>query len=248
MGYNCRRERRRDPGRRRGTHGALGLPRHRGGRRRRGSPCAGRTAPAWRSWTFAEYADRVARATAGFQALGVRARRPGRADDAQHPRVPRARPGRRRSAAPPRSRSTTRRRPSRSQYLAGHCEARIGVVEDQGFLERFLKVRDELAAPRAARHRARPRRASRPTTSSGPTTCSAAEPVDLAEAATACRPDDLATIIYTSGTTGPPKGVMITHAQRRLDGREPAAPPRPRPPGRQAARVLPARWPTSPSA
>ena len=30
--------------------------------------------------------------------------------------------------------------------------------------------------------------------------------------ATACRPEDLATIIYTSGTTGEPKGVMLTHA------------------------------------
>ena len=58
-----------------------------------------------------------------------------------------------------------------------------------------------------------------------------------------CRPDDLATVIYTSGTTGPPKGVMITHAQRRLDGREPAAPPRPRPPGRQAAGLVPAHGP-----
>ena len=48
-------------------------------------------------------------------ASGVRPGRPRRADDAQHPRVPRARPGGRASAAPRRSRSTTRRRPSRSR-------------------------------------------------------------------------------------------------------------------------------------
>ena len=37
------------------------------------------------------------------------------------------------------------------------------------------------------------------------------EPADLAEAAEAGDPSDLATIIYTSGTTGTPKGVMLSH-------------------------------------
>lgn len=36
--------------------------------------------------------------------------------------------------------------------------------------------------------------------------------VDLAEAAAAVRPSDVAVLIYTSGTTGPPKGVELTHA------------------------------------
>jgi long-subunit acyl-CoA synthetase (AMP-forming) len=35
---------------------------------------------------------------------------------------------------------------------------------------------------------------------------------DVAEAAAAVRPEDLATLIYTSGTTGAPKGVELTHA------------------------------------
>jgi long-chain acyl-CoA synthetase len=38
------------------------------------------------------------------------------------------------------------------------------------------------------------------------------EPLDLAAAAAAVRPEDLATVIYTSGTTGAPKGVTLTHA------------------------------------
>ena len=34
--------------------------------------------------------------------------------------------------------------PDQIAYLAGHCEAKVAVVEDDGFLERFLKVREEL--------------------------------------------------------------------------------------------------------
>ena len=64
--------------------------------------------------TFDEYADRVARVAAGLRELGVRPGRPRRADDAQHPRVPRRSTWRSPSAGPRRCRSTTRRRPTRS--------------------------------------------------------------------------------------------------------------------------------------
>jgi long-subunit acyl-CoA synthetase (AMP-forming) len=39
-----------------------------------------------------------------------------------------------------------------------------------------------------------------------------AAPLDLRAAAAAIEPDALATLIYTSGTTGPPKGVELTHS------------------------------------
>ena len=34
--------------------------------------------------------------------------------------------------------------PEQVAYLAGHCKAKVALVEDDGFEERFLKVRDEL--------------------------------------------------------------------------------------------------------
>ena len=34
--------------------------------------------------------------------------------------------------------------PEQVQYLAGHCDASVAIVEDIGYLERFLKVRSEL--------------------------------------------------------------------------------------------------------
>ena len=36
--------------------------------------------------------------------------------------------------------------PEQVAYLVGHCRAKVAVVEDDGFEERFLKVRDELPA------------------------------------------------------------------------------------------------------
>ncbi|MEY2436171.1 MAG: long-chain acyl-CoA synthetase [Acidimicrobiaceae bacterium] len=92
--------------------------------------------------------------------------------------------------------------PEQVAYLAGHCKAKVAVVEDDGFLERFGKVRDQLpdlehiinladdGVPDALFH--------------GGT-------FDLEAGAADVTPDTLATVIYTSGTTGPPKGVMLSH-------------------------------------
>jgi long-chain acyl-CoA synthetase len=92
--------------------------------------------------------------------------------------------------------------PEQVAYLAGHCKAKVAVVEDDGFLERFTKVRDQLpdlehiinladdGVPDALFH--------------GGT-------FDLEAGASDVTPDTLATVIYTSGTTGPPKGVMLSH-------------------------------------
>ena len=101
--------------------------------------------------------------------------------------------------------------PEQIGYLAAHSRARVAVVDDIGFLERLLKVRDELPELRAV------------VVVDDPDGLAPADvlrfadllgddPVDLDEAAAAVRPEDLATVIYTSGTTGPPKGVMLDHA------------------------------------
>jgi len=90
------------------------------------------------------------------------------------------------------------------------CKAKVAIVEDTGFLERFLKVRaalptleqivlidpSDLAGDDIIRYE----------------DLAAFEPADLAAEAKTATLDDLATIIYTSGTTGPPKGVMLSHS------------------------------------
>jgi len=92
--------------------------------------------------------------------------------------------------------------PEQVAYLAGHCKAKVAVVEDDGFEERFLKVRDELPALEAIVNLAQDGVAD---------ALFHAGSVDLAAEVGSCTPDTLATVIYTSGTTGPPKGVMLSH-------------------------------------
>ena len=98
---------------------------------------------AWNEWTFAEYADLVARATAGFRHYGVE---PG--DRVML--MMRNRPDFHwldtatqflRATAVSIYNSSS---PEEIAYLAGHAEAKLIVVEDIGFLERVLKVHDEL--------------------------------------------------------------------------------------------------------
>ena len=92
--------------------------------------------------------------------------------------------------------------PEQVAYLAGHCKATVALVEDDGFEERFLKVRDELPTLGTIVNTAHDGVIDEVFHSGS---------VDLARASTACTPETLATVIYTSGTTGPPKGVMISH-------------------------------------
>jgi long-chain acyl-CoA synthetase len=101
--------------------------------------------------------------------------------------------------------------PEQVGYLAAHSRARIAVVDDIGFLERLLKVRDELPDLRAVVVVDDPDRLA-PSDVLRFDDLLGDEPVDIEAAVAEARPADLVTIIYTSGTTGPPKGVMLDHA------------------------------------
>ena len=181
----------------------------------------------WDEWTWQEYADRASRVAGGLRALGLEAgqrvllmmrNRPefhvidtavllcgGTAISVYN------------SSAP-----------EQVEYLASHCEATIAIVEDVHFLERFLKVRDQLPALRRLVVLEDPDgRAPDDVVPFG--NVEGGDPVDLAEASALAKPDDLVTMIYTSGTTGPPKGVMLSHynvvftaeGYLRLIGRDP---------------------------
>jgi long-chain acyl-CoA synthetase len=99
--------------------------------------------------------------------------------------------------------------PEQIEYLARHCGAVVAIVEDVEFLERVLKVRDELPALGAVVIIDDDGRAPGDVLHWGDLV--QRDPVDLDAAAAVADGDDLATVIYTSGTTGPPKGVMLDH-------------------------------------
>jgi long-chain acyl-CoA synthetase len=164
----------------------------------------------WGEWTFRDYADRVAAAAAGLADLGV-----GRGSRVvlMLRNIPEFHVldmatyfcG---GTAVSIYNSSS---PDQIQYLAGHCEALVGIAEDIGFLESFLKVREELPALQHLGVLRDPGGLAPDDVFTYDQLLERAAPVDLDEAAAVAQPEDLATIIYTSGTTGPPKGVMISH-------------------------------------
>lgn len=156
----------------------------------------------WRTTTWVEHAERVARAAAGLRAIGVGAgdrvvlllrNRP------EFHVVDLAAVALRATPVSIYNSSS----PEQVAYVVGHCRARVVVVE-QDLHPMVEQVRDQL--PHLEHVIV--------VGAGGDSTYDdllAAEGVDLAEAAQAIEQDDLATVIYTSGTTGPPKGVMIDH-------------------------------------
>jgi long-chain acyl-CoA synthetase len=159
----------------------------------------------WGEMTFSELADRVARAAAGLRGLGVG---PGDRVVIMMRNIPEFHwvdlAAVFLGATPISIYNSSS--PEQVAYLAGHAKAKVAVLEDDGYLERFEKVRDQL-----------PTLETIVMLHGGGEGCvdwstlADAEPIDLREAAAIAQPDDLATIIYTSGTTGNPKGVMLSH-------------------------------------
>jgi long-chain acyl-CoA synthetase len=163
----------------------------------------------WADVTYGQYRDRVARAAAGLRSLGVG---PGDRVVLMMRNVPEfhvvdmaavvlgATPVSIYNSSPP----------DQVAYLVRHSNARVGVVEDIGFLERFTVVRDQLPALEHVVLLSDPQGLA-PADAIAGSLLTDQEPIDLQAAIADVTPDTLATIIYTSGTTGPPKGVMLTH-------------------------------------
>jgi long-chain acyl-CoA synthetase len=164
----------------------------------------------WAETTFAQYAEDACRVAAGLQQLGI-----GRGDRVvlmmrNRPEFFVADMGALLVGATPISIYNSSA-PEQVQYLAGHCEAKAAILEDVGFLERFLKVRSELPDLEHVVLLEDPEGLA-PDDVRAWDALLALDPVDIEAASKVAQPSDLATVIYTSGTTGPPKGVMLDHA------------------------------------
>jgi long-chain acyl-CoA synthetase len=100
-------------------------------------------------------------------------------------------------------------------YIANHCDARVAVVEDAGFLAKFQAVRAEL--PKLERIVLLEGESDDPLVITWDDLLAtgraahARDPRGFDGLWHGVKPDDVLTLIYTSGTTGPPKGVIDTH-------------------------------------
>lgn len=108
--------------------------------------------------------------------------------------------------------------PEQIEYIVNHCESAFVVVENREFLDRFLKIRQEIPTVRkvilvegADEFEGDDWIVSWDSLLEAGRSFAEENPVAFEESWKAVKPDDLLTLIYTSGTTGPPKGVMIDH-------------------------------------
>ena len=162
----------------------------------------------WNVWTLQDFSDQVAGAAAGLASVGV-------GNGERVLLMMRNRPDFHWfDAAAQFLRATpvsiyNSSSPEEVEYLAGHAEARVAIVEDAGFLDRVLKVRKDL--PLLERiYVIEPPDGPLPDGVFAAGDLFEHGSADLDALAAATSPDDIATLIYTSGTTGPPKGVMIS--------------------------------------
>ena len=164
---------------------------------------------AWHAWTMTDLADMTARLATGLAGLGV-----GKGDTVVL--MMRNRPEFHAldlaalflGATPVSIYNSSA--PEQIEYLVNDCKAKVAVVEDDAFLERFLKVRESLPTLESIV-------LIEPSETAGNAVVpysqlAAADAADLRELADIAALDDIATVIYTSGTTGPPKGVMLSHS------------------------------------
>jgi long-chain acyl-CoA synthetase len=104
------------------------------------------------------------------------------------------------------------------RYIADNCKAKVAIVEDAAFLDRWTSIRDDLPGLELivvleadGVDLERDGVTSYERFMAVGADALAGGQGELENSWRAVKPDDPLTLIYTSGTTGPPKGVVLTH-------------------------------------
>jgi long-chain acyl-CoA synthetase len=171
---------------------------------------------AWQTLSWREYRERVAEVAMGLAGLGV-----GRGDfvaimATNRPEHVLADQGAVHAGATPTSFYFTLAS-EQIQYVAGHCEAKVAVLEDRDMLKRWQDIRDGLPGLQylvvldGAQDGDGPGVLGWDELVGRGRDALAADRAAFEELRGRVGPEDNATLLYTSGTTGPPKGVLLTH-------------------------------------
>ena len=171
---------------------------------------------AWQTLSWREYRERVAEVAMGLAGLGV-----GKGDfvaimATNRPEHVLADQGAVHAGATPTSFYFTLA-PEQIQYVAGHCEAKVAVLEDRDMLKRWQDIRDGLPGLRylvvldGAQDGDGPGVLGWDELVGRGRDALAADRSAFEDLRGRVGPEDNATLLYTSGTTGPPKGVLLTH-------------------------------------
>jgi long-chain acyl-CoA synthetase len=159
-----------------------------------------------RQWTYRQYAEAVARAAGGLVSLGVGAGSRVALMMRNRAEFHIADTAALFLGATPFSVYNTASAEELA-YAVSHTGATVAIVEDAAFAGRFALALQQAPGLQLVVIEPGPGPSARAWAD-----LAAADPLDLAAAASRSRPEDIATVIFTSGTTGPPKAVAISHA------------------------------------
>jgi long-chain acyl-CoA synthetase len=171
---------------------------------------------AWQTLSWRDYRERVAEIAMGLAGLGV-----GQGDfvaimAANRPEHVVADQAAIHAGATPTSFYFTLA-PEQIRYVAGHCEAKVALLEDRDMLKRWQDIREELPALRhlvvldGAQEGDGPDVLGWDELARRGREALAADRSGFEALRGRVGPEDNAALLYTSGTTGPPKGVLLTH-------------------------------------
>lgn len=171
----------------------------------------------WQSLTWSQYRDRVHKAAAGLQALGVGDGEFVAIMSGNRPEHVIADLAIVHTGATPVTIYSTLAA-NQVQYIADNCKATVAILEDLDFMKRWEEIKSELPNLRyvvlmsgAENYDTVDWVISWDQLVAKGIAHLESDPDAVARSSSSISPDTLATLIYTSGTTGTPKGVMIDH-------------------------------------
>jgi long-chain acyl-CoA synthetase len=171
---------------------------------------------AWQTLSWRDYRERVAEVAMGLAGLGVAKGDFVAIMAANRPEHVLADQGAVHAGAVPTSFYFSLA-PEQIRYVAGHCEAKVAVLEDRDMLKRWQELREDLPALQhvvlldGAEDAEGPGVLSWDELVRRGRDVLAKDRAGFEELRGRVGPEDNATLLYTSGTTGPPKGVLLTH-------------------------------------